>query len=240
MFGLSKQQTKLLLTHRCPACRAAMIGRRKPDYFKGDGTRIAAPFNVLILLTLLWDRSAVAECPQCHQRWSVFHRSEPSAPRQQELDTLRVDAIVETSRSEELLGEEQRIVDNSKSAIALERRFTVTKEWSQFCTLEHETTRDIAGGLAIGVPGVPNVASITASAKEIVTAHYAISEETKRTYTEEITLRIPAKTKLTVNFSWKRIWQHGVIKVYDEKGMLHELQFKVAVGLTFDQAQVDA
>ena len=97
MFGQSKEQTKFSLTNKCPLCGKFIF---RVVFFKDDGTRFS-PF------TFMWnlDRSAVAECPKCHQRWPVFATSPPAMSKQ-----LHIGDIIETVRSEEPLGEEQRLL----------------------------------------------------------------------------------------------------------------------------------
>lgn len=223
MFGYSKEHVKFFLTSKCPLCGKLIF---RALLFKGDGTRISLP-------TFVWnlDRSAVAECPKCRQRWPVFATSTPAVSKQQ-----HIGATMETIISEEPLGEEQRLIDNSKSVISLTRRFTISKEWSQFCVIEYEKAQITERELDIGIN---MAASIKMGTEEVLRAKYSISEETRRTYTEEIVLEVPAKTKVRVYMHWKRLWQHGLVKLRDQKNKEIEVPFKVVVGVTFDQTQHD-
>jgi len=45
--------------------------------------------------------------------------------------------------------------------------------------------------------------------------------------------------KREIDNSKKRIWQHGIITLHDERGGVSEWPFKLVVGITFDQTQVD-
>lgn len=225
MFGLSKEQTKFQTSlNRCPHCgKFIMI----PHYLKADGTRI----HPLKMNLLFMDRSVLAKCPKCGHRWPVFAGHTPPKSDQQ-----YVVELVESSRSEEPIGEEQRLIDNSRSGVELERRFTVRKEWSQSLVIEKEKARTDGGEITVGVS---DAASLKLVAEQAIKEKYTISEDTTHSYTEEIILKVPAKTRLRVIFYWKRIWQHGIIKLRDEQGRSNELPFKVAVGATFDQMQVD-
>ena len=67
---------------------------------------------------------------------------------------------------------------------------------------------------------------------------YSVSEDTKETCREEVSCQVPAHTKLTVVVRWKRIWQHGLVQTAQGAVSL-DIPFRVAVGLTFDQQQID-
>ncbi len=177
------------------------------------------------------DRSAIAECPKCDQRWMVFTgASLPSEPSELSF------TFVETNREEEALGDEQRQVDNSKSSVELTRRFTVGREWTQSYTLDHEKVRSDHSELKLGGPELP---SVTLAAENALTERYSITSAMKQTYEEEITVTVPARTSLNLVFHWKRLWQCGNIQVQLTDRMLFIIPFKVAVGLTFDQTQSD-
>lgn len=225
MFGLSKEQSSFQFTSKCPRCNRWPI---IPNYFKEDGTRIPA----LTLLPLM-DQGAIAECTKCHQRWSVFAASQSSVSSPE----YEVD-FIETKRTEEPIGEEQRTIDNSKSSIQLTRRFAVSKEWSQSYSIEYEKASANKQQLNIGLnQGVD--AGIQSVAEDSLKERYSISSGSKQTYTEEITLSVPANTNLRVVFSWKRIWQQGLLILKNRSGQKIELPFQIAVGVTFDQTQID-
>jgi len=66
-----------------------------------------------------------------------------------------------------------------------------------------------------------------------------MSEEAKETYVEEIESEVPAFTKLSLVFRWKRIWQHGVVQLNTSEGDEIRVPYKIVVGITFDQFQTD-
>lgn len=229
IFGLSEEQAKYALTSKCPLCGAYPFFRGGLRIFKSDGTRLT---GLHTLAPALWeDRSLMAECPKCRQRWPVFDTYQPSVSNQ-----LHIVSIVETSISEEFIGEEQKLIDNSNSATSLTRRIAVNREWSQSYTVEYEKTQTIGGEFNIGID---KATSIKLAAGEALRAKYSVSEETRRTRTDEIVLNVPSQTKLRVFIHWKRLWQHGLVKLRDEKNREFEVPFKVAVDVTFDQIQRD-
>ncbi|HEX8692513.1 MAG TPA: hypothetical protein VF746_08850 [Longimicrobium sp.] len=213
-----------MLGSRCPFCRDFIL---KPRYREPDGT--APP----VLKPLpFWDRAAVAECPKCNHTWPVFADGDPAGEPQ----ATSLVSFVETDRVEEPLGQEQRIIDNSKSSITLTRRFSLSKEWSQSYVLEYEKAQQNGTQLTIGAG---DALGFQATAESNLKQRYSITEEARQVYAEEITLEVPARTRLRVVFDWKRIWQRGVVVVQHGPGQLLQVPFRVVVGVTFDQAQVD-
>jgi hypothetical protein len=102
MFGLSKEQSSFQITSKCPLCNGWPI---VPQYFKPNGNRISA----LTFLALM-DREALAECPKCNQQWHVFAASQAKV-KQPEYEV----GLAEINRMEQPIGEEKRVVGNSKS-----------------------------------------------------------------------------------------------------------------------------
>ncbi|NWF58397.1 MAG: hypothetical protein HXY43_03555 [Fischerella sp.] len=251
-FGLSKEHEQVYSLMRCPLCKQYPI---VPKYFKIDETPIPpkTPYPEM-------ERSAIAECPKCKQRWAVFSESQPGMVRQKtKIMTVQSNkpgkvtekkqptvsgisslTILETERVEEFLGSEQRLVDNSNSATKLTRKFTISKEWSQSYMIEYEktTTRGGESGLGLQLFNL-NLGNLKLTAQNNLKEKYSISESSKQTYGEEIVIEIPPYTKLRIFFQWKRLWQHGLIKFKDRSGTEFEVPFRVVIGVTFDQMQVD-
>jgi len=200
------------------------------------------------------DSLVVAECPKCHQRWSVFSGAKAGIVRQRmseitvkgdqskrprlnmkSLDISQLN-VVETERVEEYLGSEQRVIDNSKSGITVTREFTIGKEWSQSYSIDYEKTNSLAGEVG---GGFFNLGTFKTTFQRTIKDRYSISEGIKLTYSEKIILQVKENTKLRVIFQWKRLWQHGLLKISDKNGVEFEVPFRVAIGVTFDQVQVD-
>jgi hypothetical protein len=145
-------------------------------------------------------------------------------------------SILETTRSEEPLGEDHRIIDNLHSSIHLTRKFTVSKNWSQAYTVGYEHIHTEKGEFGLSVM---NQVNLKLAIEQALKAQYSIAETITRTYSEEVLLDVPARTKLRVTFRWKRLWQHGVVRLQSQPGQCLEVPFQVVVGLTFDQVQTD-
>jgi len=252
-FGLSKEHEQVYSLMRCPICMQYPI---VPKYLRVDETPISpkTPYPEM-------DRSAIAECPKCEHRWTVFSESQPGMVRQKTkimtVQSNRLEkltdknqsaasgiinfTILETERVEEFLGSEQRLIDNSNSSTNLTRKFTISKEWSQSYTIEYEntTTRSREGGVDLQLFSF-KLGNLKLTTQSNLKEKYSISESSKQTYGEEIVIQIPPYTKLRVFFQWKRLWQHGLIKFKDSSSETEfEVPFRVVIGVTFDQMQVD-
>lgn len=250
----SKEYLKFNLTHKCSGCGKFFL---MPEFLDGDGNKISAreadniagKTSLKTVTNFFTSKSedeevaqaidpskVVAMCPKCGKKWPVFSGGNVPDISQQQTPIVKDIEVKETHRSEEGIGSEQRVVDNSKSSIELERRFTVSKDWAQSVSFEEETGK--SSGTEISV-GISEVADIKAAAEQELKSRYTKTEETRQTYAEEIILKVPGNTKLLVEFNWKRIWQHGNIIIHTDAGEALNLPFKIIVGVTFDQTQID-
>lgn len=116
------------------------------------------------------------------------------------------------------------------------RKFSVQKEWSRSYSIEYE--RATTGTL--GVSGaLKKTSGFTAGVEHAVREKFCASDETKEIYSEEISVEVPALTRLAVFLHWKKVWQHGVVTYHGLNGENIEVPFKAVVGVTFDQSEVD-
>jgi hypothetical protein len=225
--GLSDEYKQFLASgYKCSKCgnRLLYLGPAGVNFYSSDGNRI--PFWRVAL------RGAeLAECSNCFHRWRVYSRSQPVAS-----EKLEILGIIETARSEEVFGVDRRLIDNSKSSTKLTRRFSVSKEWAKTYSIEYE--KAFVDGAEFNVE-LSEVFSIKASSEETLRKQYALSEETKETYLEEVEIEVPSFTKLSLIFQWKRIWQHGFIRLQIQNNKEIKIPCQIVVGVTFDQLQID-
>ncbi|MBD2358738.1 hypothetical protein H6G41_29785 [Tolypothrix sp. FACHB-123] len=232
IYGYSEEYKKFLSSgYKCFKCNKTLLNRLgfiNAKFYSKDGTEIA-------LATVGFRRDVVLECPDCNHRWNMYGKSNPIRPNK-----LEVVSIIETHRSEEILGIDQRIIDNSKSTSKTTRKFTVSKEWSKSYSIQYENTQVNGTELNLGVklPEI-EIANIKLTSQETLKSQYSISEGKKETYTEEVQVEVSGYKKLKVFFTWKRIWQHGVIKFRHQDNTEFDVPFQVAVEVTFDQSQID-
>jgi hypothetical protein len=206
----------------CPGCGAYQLIH--PHYYKADGTREG-------LVAFHFSRKSVFwECRKCKQKWPL--EPDSLAPSQ----AVGVLDVVEVDRVEEPLGNEIRVIDNSASDITVTRTLRATKDWMQSYTVEAEQARLVGHGLEVGSK---EIGTFKANAEETLRRKYSFSNEVRQTFAEEIGLTVPARTKIRLTIHWKRIWQRGFVRIQQGPDRLIEVPFQMAVGLTFDQSQVD-
>ena len=146
--------------------------------------------------------------------------------------------VVSTDRlqlGEEILGEERRSVDNSQSGTVVTRSFVVSKEQSQSYSVEHEKafSREFHGDLTVAI------VSLGLAANEVVRNTYSISETSKFTITEEIRVDIPARQSVIIVVVWKQKLELGRVLLRNQHGIMVEVPYRVATGITFDVKPIE-
>jgi hypothetical protein len=145
----------------------------------------------------------------------------------------RVLEFVETRRSEEPTGEENRTIDNLRGNSEVTRVIRVSRDWSRSVSIVDSKAREKGGGFSAG----PQWATLRAEIKNTLQKNYTVSSDIRETHAEEITLQVPAGSCVQLSLRWKRIVQHGFVRVQDESGNVVEIPFKVGIAVTFDQIQ---
>jgi hypothetical protein len=141
--------------------------------------------------------------------------------------------LVETQRIEEPLGEERRVIDNSHSNAAVQRKMTVSKQWSQRIAIDEETATAVKGEA-----GAKVFVNLKLEAERRIQEKYSTSTEIRKTYSEEVVITVPARTRIEMVFAWKQVWQCGIIRVHARDGSIAELPYRLCLEATFDQKQV--
>jgi hypothetical protein len=225
--------------YKCSSCCKSALGLTSPrlNYYSGDGKQlslIAHSTDLFLYKSTLGFTPSVelVECQKCGFRWSIYEKNQSSIPEQK----LEFSGIIETDRSEEIVGVDRRLIDNSKSSSRLTRKFSINREWSKVYSIEYEKAQ--VNGIELGV-GVSEAVSVKATSEESIRKKYFTTEESREICSEEVEVEIPASTKLNLAFQWKRIWQHGFILLRNEHNEESRIPFRVVVGITFDQSQID-
>jgi len=150
-------------------------------------------------------------------------------------EELTVVAVTETRRSEHPMGTEDRVVDNSANSSPVTRTFMVRKRWLQTCQVEAEhavTDRTSFDAKAL------DLLSLSSTAERSVRRQYAITTDVEQEYQEEVTLEVPEFRTVTLTISWKRLVQHGEVRMLrSADGARVVVPFAADVGVTFDQRQ---
>ncbi len=194
----------------CPYCKSFMGMPSK--YLDKDGHYVKVTFTL--------GRATFRECPKCGKRWPLFadYEDAPSS------DT----SIVETSRSEELIGNETRRVEN-KTPATIQRTVRASQEWTY--QIEVDITRATLNSSEkkLAIKG----ADLTSQVQKSVQKRYNISLGETKKFEEEVLITIPGNTSVEAVFIWKRIWQNGYVEL--EMGEAR-VPFRLCVGVTFDFA----
>ncbi|MEO0968749.1 MAG: hypothetical protein AAFX80_10515 [Cyanobacteria bacterium J06639_18] len=237
---------------KCPFCgRCPII----PKYFNPNNEQISrkTPISQMNL-------SAIAECPKCQKKWSVFLDTQAetvlkstgeisvgSKSKRYKIDFQNLDIdsleVIETNkRSQEDFGIDERLIDNSMSQTTVMREILISKKWSRQYNISYENTSsvkgEIEGKFGGGLLGLINL-NLKSVLEKSIKDHYSISEGTKLTFTERIEVRVKEKTKSRIIFKWKRLWQDGYLQINTKNGEGYQIPFCILVGVTFDQMQID-
>jgi hypothetical protein len=217
---------------KCPNCQYQLNsiwwGLKDVVLFSADDKQIAR--------WKLWKANifsiAYLRCLECGQEWRLRNTISGRVINSK----VRIIEFIETTRTQEDIGDESRVIDNSLSPAPITRKFTITREWNRSYIIELERSETDTGEISLGVS---DAVSTKATAEEALREQYSLSEARKETASEEVEIVVPAHTKLSLIFQWKRIWQNGVIKLADTNANQFNVPYRIAVGITFDQFQYD-
>jgi len=162
------------------------------------------------------------------------HSRTPTAPAAARSPSGETLTLRETHRTEEAIGDEARTIDNNSDG-TVTRTVTVSKKWSKTYRVGSETTRSAEASLGADML----MLSVRARIEQALKTSYDLETTEENLIAETVTINVPAHTSTRLVLTWKRLWQHGVVRVTGADGPATELPFQVAVGLTFDQSQVD-
>jgi hypothetical protein len=82
-------------------------------------------------------------------------------------------------------------------------------------------------------------ANLGLSVERAISEKYSLTQDVKRSYTDQMTFEVPAHMKRQITFLYRRLWQHGVIRYHMESESPIEIPFKVVVALVLDLKQED-
>jgi hypothetical protein len=216
-------------------------GEREPNFqvLRSDGTELdftnpwpgASPNNTVYFLDWITGgflgeikkQGELIRCKNCGHTWPIFDAH----------PTVRVDEIVETPhRTQTDMGTDTYLTTNA-SAATVERGIDLKQTWSQSWSVEYEkaTRTNIATDFS-----AKGAIGLRSEVEEQIRKKYVATETLSREYTDTLTLTLPPQTKVLTTIEWKKIWQHGLLKLSDGG----QVPFKVAVQLTYDYSTQDA
>jgi hypothetical protein len=125
-------------------------------------------------------------------------------------------------------------IDNHAKT-TIRRKITNTEEWAQSYVIEREKARTSGHKIDFSAGGL----GIAANMDEALKSRYSVSEETKRTYTDQVDIEVPPLTRVQVDFIYRLVWQHGIMKMITERDGEIEVPFRVAIRLDRNIVQHD-
>jgi hypothetical protein len=175
------------------------------------------------------DRPVVARCKHCEQTWPIFADKMEVLPAPE--PTVEV---VETEQTAERFRVDTMCLDNRGGTSPLRRSVTKSQEWSRSYEISDEESRTRGKSLSIPLAG----GTLGLKAERAVRSSYRLTEDKKAVLTDTFDFEVPPNTLREVSFIYKRIWQHGLVRV-EEAGEIREAPYRVAVRLEVDLAQND-
>lgn len=142
--------------------------------------------------------------------------------------------VAEGLRYEVPLGDEVRIMDNSKSASATTRVVRLAREWTRTSAVDVERATSIGGSAEVNL----HILDLKAQAERTLTEKYSLTIDEHKTFEEEVTLNVASRTRCRIIFSWKEIRQKGTVQL-TSGGSQVRIPYEIITGITFDQQQID-
>ncbi len=166
-------------------------------------------------------KATFQECLKCGRQWPLYADYEEASSSDA--------SIVETSRSEELIGNETRRIENKASA-TIQRTLRASKEWTHKIELDITRTSLSSSEKKLAIKDV----SLSSQVQNSIQKRYEISIGETQRFEEEVLITIPENTSVEAVFVWKRIWQNGYVELGMEQA---RVPFRLCVGITFDLRQ---
>jgi hypothetical protein len=141
---------------------------------------------------------------------------------------------VETGTSIEPYRETSRRFNNRAGSTPATQRVSVSEQWTQSIELSREHAHSLGGHVALGA----QLGSIASSAESTLRAHYGVTADAQRTYTDELTIEIPPHTLRTLHLEYKRVFQAGLVRASLGNDVV-ELPYRAAVALEMNWSQHD-
>jgi len=209
---------------KCPFCET----RGAAELIDTDGT---------VLRKLDWklsikhdpDRLVIARCKHCEETWPIF------ADKPLELEAAEPTVeVVETNQSAERYRVDTMCLDNRGGTSPLRRSVTKSQEWNRSYEISGEDSKATKKSLSLPLAG----GSLGVKAERALKSSYRLAEDEKAVLTDTFDFEVPPNTLREVSFIYKKIWQHGLVRV-EQNGEVQEAPFRVAVRLEVDLAQND-
>ncbi|MFD4714226.1 hypothetical protein ACFWN5_31765 [Streptomyces sp. NPDC058430] len=143
----------------------------------------------------------------------------------------RVVGVTETTRIEESLGADERLIDNSASPAPVTRSLKASREWTRTLTLGESHNQTVHGDVNANLLWLSAKGSIEAELQRSL----SLTIGSTHLFEEEISVTVPEHTAVRIVLNWKRIWQRGDARVLLPDRSVHIVPYQVVVSVTFDQ-----
>lgn len=219
----SKEYKEFLSSgYKCPNCKRILVnflGNLTLNIYSNDGSKHNNP--------TIFGMHEV-ECPHCNYRWLVWKKSK-------KLEYL---GVRKTIQSQEFIGEENPLIDNSKGDAEITGTINFTRTWSKLSSIDYEKVK-IDGVEAKLGPEFFDVKgfNIKRNSQEKIREKYSISEREEITFHDETKVTIGRNKKVKLIIKWKNIYQHGFIQFNsrDNQGNRKiEIPFKILDHIAYD------
>ncbi|WP_331737077.1 hypothetical protein OG520_45250 (plasmid) [Streptomyces sp. NBC_00984] len=157
--------------------------------------------------------------------------SSTSAPSDSGVVDARVLGVTQMTRTEEWLGEDVRLIDNSASPAPVTRSLKASREWTRTLTLGETRTQSSGGHVGVNLLWLSAKGSIEAELQRTL----SLAIGSTHLFEEEIGVTVPERTAVRIVLGWKRIWQCGEARVLLPDRSVHIVPYRVVVSVTFDQ-----
>ena len=158
-----------------------------------------------------------------------FRQQSTSTP-----ESLRVTGRRELDRYAESIGEDERVLDNSRSDVEYTRAITITNSVERQFRTDVEQTVKESRSASLGVKSSPLTAELASHLEESYRKNLSDLSMRKHSVEERLEFKIPPRTSLSIVLKWKHIWQRGEISITTDSGQVLTIPYHESVSLEFD------
>lgn len=148
----------------------------------------------------------------------------------------RVESIVPTGLSQQIIGSQFMDISNSTSTSAVKRTVQVAREWTKSYAFEFEKAWSSTGEIA---PHLMNSSMVRYEIQKLTRDKHSFTKSEGFRHQETIQVVVPAGKNLRLQLTWKHILQKYAIDMSDQFGNKIVMPMSVIIGLTFDQTQIN-
>jgi hypothetical protein len=136
--------------------------------------------------------------------------------------------VVPIGKRTKLLDTERTEIDNTSSA-TLTQRVEKSRQWTRTRSIGVEVAATTNATFELGA----KIINIKNDASTRVATTYTRSASSVETSTGEITVEVPARSKVRVAVEWTQTIEYGVVRYSGLKGeFIAEVPYEVAIGVT--------